>query len=325
MIEKYRFEIGEKDVGLRVDLFLSVQKNLSSLAITRTRIQALVKDKKVLVNGKSVKSHYSLRNDDVVEIVVPDLKESAVIAEDISLDIIYEDKDVIVVNKAAGMVVHPTDSGHNQTGTLVNALLFHCDDLSGIGGVMRPGIVHRLDKGTSGVLIVAKNDKAHQILSNQIKERKVKKIYLTLLKGRLEPETGSIDSPIGRSLIDRKKMAVVEHGASRNALTHYKVLKYFTTSGIGVARSTYSLVEVEIVTGRTHQIRVHFQAIGHPVVGDETYGDSKVNKQFKLFGLRRPFLHARRLSVRLPSSGEVQTFEAELSDDLENVISRLDF
>lgn len=322
----------EQSEKIRLDQFLAKQQDLISLGITRSRIQKLINGGMVKVNDGLVKANHKLSKGDVVELTLPAVSESELQPEDLPLAVLYEDQDVIVLNKAAGMVVHPTDSGHNQTGTLVNALLFHCKDLSGIGGQMRPGIVHRLDKGTSGVMVVAKNDKAHQNLSEQIQSRKVNKTYLTLVRGALAPRTGTIEAPVGRSFSDRKKMAVVESKTARMATTHYKIKEFwpldevrnqeyirslFDINDIG----TYTFVEVDIVTGRTHQIRVHFQSIGFPVVGDEVYGDRKVNNLFKKVALERPFLHAWKLGFALPSSGEWMEFEAPLAPDLVKVQS----
>lgn len=304
--------------GMRIDVLVA-----ESMDWSRSFARKVIEVGGVFVQGRIVKASYLVREGDEVVVEKPKVENSVLQPEDIELDVIYEDSDLIVVNKPAGMVVHPTDSGHNQTGTLVNALLFHCKDLSGIGGVMRPGIVHRLDKGTSGVMVVAKNDMAHQDLSNQIREREVKKEYVTLVKGRLEPRKGAIDAPIGRSLTDRKKMDVVEHGTSRSALTYYEVLKYFSTDDGLDVETGFTLVKVRIVTGRTHQIRVHFQSIGFPVVGDDTYGEEKVNAVFRKWGLNRPFLHAEALGFRLPEVNEWREFEAEIPEDLKKVLGEL--
>lgn len=239
-----------------------------------------------------------------------------ILAENIPLNIIHEDADMIVVNKPAGMVVHPTDHGAHVSGTLVNALMHHCKDLSGINGEKRPGIVHRLDKDTSGLIMVAKSNKAHQHLANQIQRRTITKKYLTLLKGHLNPKTGSIEAPLLKKAFDPqgKNVSVSKQKGAKYALTHYKVIEYI---------GEYSLVEVTIVTGRTHQIRVHFASIGHPVAGDRTYGNSEVNEELDKLGLHRQFLHAWRLIFNLPSGEQNVQMEAPLAEDLEEILGKL--
>lgn len=281
--------------------------------LTRTYIQKLIKNGDILVNNKKVNAHYKTKISDQVQINIPKPKKIEIKPEKIPLDIIYEDKNILVINKPAGLVVHPDQSGH-KTRTLVNAILHHCKDLSGISGELRPGIVHRLDKNTSGLLVIAKNDKAHQYLSNQIKNRKVKKIYWALIKNHLSPKEGVIEAPIGRSTKNRKKMDIKWTKKGKYALTHYKVLKEFANC---------SLLEIQIITGRTHQIRVHLSAIGHPVIGDNEYGDSKINKIFAEKGLTRQFLHAKELSFKNPSTEKKVTFSSDLPEYLERILSTL--
>lgn len=282
--------------------------------LTRAFIQKLVKGGSVFVNSKkTVKSAYKLKEGDELIIIVPSIKEIGIMAEKIPLDVVYEDSDIIVVNKPAGMVVHPTDHGAHVSGTLVNALLHHCKDLSGIGGEKRPGIVHRLDKDTSGLIISAKHDKAHSYISKQIENREVVKKYITLLKGHLTPLAGSIESPLEKAG-GYKDMRVSGRKTAKYALTHYKVKKYV---------GDYSLVEVQIVTGRTHQIRVHFSAISHPVCGDKMYGDITLNSKFKTLGLERQFLHAAELKFKLPKNGKLIHLKAPMAKDLKNILKNL--
>ncbi|HHW58065.1 MAG TPA: RluA family pseudouridine synthase [Clostridia bacterium] len=283
---------GEKDdEGKRIDVFLAAE-----LDYTRSYIKKLIVDGLVLVNGKTVKPSYKVKENDEVVVNIPEAEKIDVLPENIPLDILYEDDDIIVINKPQGMVVHPAPG--NYSGTLVNALLYHCKNLSGINGILRPGIVHRLDKDTSGVMVVAKNDKAHISLSNQIKERSVLKKYIAIVEGAIKDEEGKIEAPIGRHPFDRKKMAVIEDG--RYALTLYKVLERFKEN---------TLVEAVIKTGRTHQIRVHMAYIGHPVVGDPVYGFKK--QKFKLEGQA---LHSRVLGFMHPTKGVYMEFEAPLPE-----------
>ena len=243
----------------------------------------------------------------IIELDIPEAKETGVKAEDIPLDIVYEDEDIIVVNKPKGMVVHPANG--NPDGTLVNAIMAHCKgSLSGIGGEIRPGIVHRLDKDTSGLLIVAKNDRAHINMSEQIKNREVKKIYIALVRGVVPENEATINMPIGRSTKDRKKMAVRKDG--KEAITHFKVLKRY---------ANYTLLEVKIDTGRTHQIRVHMAEIGHPVVGDMVYSNGKNE-----FGVQGQMLHAKSLDFKHPITGKQMHLEAEVPEGFVFVLNQLD-
>ena len=302
--------VTSQESGLRLDQYLAKVKP----DLTRAFIQKLIKGGSVFVNNKkTTKSAHKLKEDDELIVIIPSIKEIGVQAEKIPLDIVYEDSDIIVVNKPAGMVVHPTDHGAHVSGTLVNALLYHCKDLSGIGGEKRPGIVHRLDKDTSGLIISAKNDKAHNYIARQIENREVTKKYITLLKGQLSPKEGSIESPLEKTG-GSKDIRVSGRNNAKYALTHYKVKEYI---------GDYSLVEVQIVTGRTHQIRVHFSAVGYPVCGDDMYGDKKVNEELKKSGLDRQFLHATELTFKLPKNGKPIKLSAPLADDLKKVLRKI--
>ncbi|MBN2087634.1 RluA family pseudouridine synthase [Candidatus Peregrinibacteria bacterium] len=304
------YTVTSQENSLRLDQYLTKVKP----DLTRAFIQKLIKGGHVFVNNKkATKASYKLKENDELIVDIPSIKEVGVVAENIPLNIVYEDSDIVVTNKPAGMVVHPTDHGAHVSGTLVNALMYYCKDLSGIGGEKRPGIVHRLDKDTSGLIISAKNDKAHNYISKQIHDRKVKKKYITLLKGHLSPNEGSIESPLEKTHGD-KDMKVSGAKNAKYALTHYKVIRYV---------GDYSLVEVQIVTGRTHQIRVHFSAIGHPVCGDKMYGDKDLNAKLEDLGLKRQFLHAKELVFKLPKNDELIKLSAPLADDLEKVLSEL--
>ena len=303
--------------GARLDAFLVSEFS----GKTRAYLQKLIVAGDVLVNGKIMKSGYRLSIGDNIEVTFPEPKVIDVKPEKMDLVIIHEDEDIVVIDKPAGMVVHPSDTGGHSTGSLVNGLLYHCgEELTGISGDLRPGIVHRLDKDTSGVMVVAKSDKAQQSLMAQFAERQVKKNYITLVAGEVRPPEARIDSPIGRSLRDRKKMAITSEGSGRAALTEYKVREVFQEDG-----EKYSLVDVNLKTGRTHQIRVHMNAIGYPVVGDITYGHDSVNKRFeKVFGLRRQFLHAASLTITHPATNKKITFESDLPDELSSVVENLE-
>ncbi len=299
---------------MRLDLYI----NQTYPAITRSQAKRLIEAGCVTVGGVACrKPSYNLKKDDVVETNIPPPTPSLAEAEDIPLDVIFEDKDIIVINKPAGLVVHP--AAGNEKGTLVNALLHHCKDLSGIGGEARPGIVHRLDKGTSGVMVVAKNDAAHAALSAQFKARGVEKRYVALVYGKVPKDEGTINIAIGRHATDRKRMSTkTRHG--RTAETHYKVARRFGND------LTY--VDIRLGTGRTHQIRVHFAHLGHPLVGDELYGGrlpplKKGGIWDILKGLSRPFLHAYRLGFRHPVSGEMVQFEAPLPGDLQGLLCQI--
>ena len=281
--------------------------------LSRSRAQKLIEEGLVTVNGGIAKPSYRVEVGDLVVVRIPPPETLEVWPESIPLDIVYEDEGIIVVNKPPGMVVHPA-YGH-RTGTLVNAVLAHCPDLARAEDALRPGIVHRLDKDTSGLIIVAKNDSARRHLQRQFKRREVKKVYVALLEGHLEPVRGVIEAPIGRDKKRRKRMAVVEGG--REARTEYRVVEYFGDAG--TRSRPYTLVEAAPKTGRTHQVRVHFASIGHPLAGDPVYGFRKQ----RLSSLRRQFLHARTLGFRLPGSDEYIELTAELPDDLGGVLEEL--
>ena len=300
-MEKYK--IGEENVDCRIDKLIPVlNKN-----ITRMSAQKLLEEGKILVNDKKEKPSYKVKVDDIISIEIPEIKETEIIPENIPLDVLYEDEYIIVVNKAKGMVVHPANG--NYTGTLVNALLYKCkDSLSGIGGEKRPGIVHRLDKDTSGVIIVAKCNKAHINLSEQIKEHKVKKTYIALVKGIVKDNEATIDMPIGRSKKDRKKMDIDKNG--KNAITHFKVLKRY---------QGYTLLKVNIETGRTHQIRVHLSTIGYPIVGDMVYSNGKNE-----FNVEGQMLHAWRIEFTHPITGKEMVIEAPLPQYFEDILKQLE-
>ena len=271
--------------------------------LSRTMIKKLIESNNILVNDKSEKVSYKVQANDNISIDVPEAKETKLKAQEIPLDIIYEDSDIIVVNKPKGMVVHPANG--NPDGTLVNAILSICkNSLSGIGGELRPGIVHRLDKDTSGLIIVAKNDKAHINMSEQIKERNVKKTYIALVRGNVPEEEATINMPIGRSTKDRKKMAVTKNG--KQAITHFKVLKRY---------SKYTLLEIKIETGRTHQIRVHMAEIGYPVVGDAVYSNGKNE-----FGIEGQMLHAYKLEFMHPITNKHMELTAPLPQYFEEIL-----
>ena len=296
--EEFEFQIEQKSG--RVDKYLTTELETMS----RSKVQNLIADGYVIVNGETIKANYKLETGDKVEVFVPEPEAVDVEAEDIPLDIIYEDKDIVLVNKAQGMVVHP--GAGNPNGTLVNALLFHIKDLSGINGEIRPGIVHRLDKDTSGILIVAKNDEAHVNLSEQLQNRTVKRKYWALVHGVLPHEHGTINAPIGRDPKDRQKFTVIKGG--KEAISHFRVLERI---------QKFSLMEVSLETGRTHQIRVHLNYIDHPVAGDKIYGPKK-----SLEG-NGQFLHARMLEFTHPRTGETMSFEAELPALFEETLDRL--
>ena len=301
-----QYEILEDEfVGIRIDKYL----NEINEDYTRSFVQKMIEEGNVTVNGKPVKASYKLKMKDVIEVEEIENTEIEAVAEDIPIDIVYEDEDIIIVNKAKGMVVHPGNG--NYTGTLVNALLFtHKDRLSAINGVVRPGIVHRIDKDTSGIIVVAKNDKAHKTLSSAFKVHDITRKYIAVVKGIVEKDNIKIDLPIGRSTSDRIKMAVTEKN-SRNAITHIKVLKRFYESG-------YTLVEAKLETGITHQIRVHMSYIGHPLLGDDTYGPSKNE-----FGVVGQVLHAKTLGFNHPTTGKYIEFEQEEPEEFKEILNKL--
>ena len=291
------------EAGKRLDAYVS---NLNE-EITRTAAQRLIEQGNILVNGKKQKVSYKLSIGDVITIEEVKPQEIELKAQDIPIEIIYEDNDIIVVNKPKGMVVHPANG--NPDGTLVNAIMAICkESLSGIGGEIRPGIVHRLDKDTSGLLIIAKNDKAHVNMSEQIKNHEVTKTYIALVRGVVKENEATIDMPIGRSNSDRKKMAVTKIG--KNAVTHFKVLKRY---------DKYTLLEINIETGRTHQIRVHLSHIGYPIIGDYTYSNGKNE-----FGVEGQCLHAKQLEFKHPITGKDMKLEAPLPKYFEELLQIID-
>lgn len=290
-------------VGTRIDSFLA---NIDE-KYSRARAQKLLKDGKILVNDSAVKGSYKVKAGDKITVIIDEPKETDLKAEEIPLDVIYEDDDIIVVNKAKGMVVHPGNG--NPDGTLVNAVLAHCKgNLSGVGGELRPGIVHRIDKDTSGLLIVAKNDEAHVNMSEEIKNHEVTKIYTALVKGVIAENKATINMPIARSQNDRKKMAVSENG--KEAVTHFEVIKRY---------DKYTLLKVKIDTGRTHQIRVHMAQIGYPVVGDEVYSNGKNE-----FGVHGQMLHSTILEFKHPVTGKKMHLEAPLPKYFKDILNELD-
>ncbi|MDD4171523.1 MAG: RluA family pseudouridine synthase [Syntrophomonas sp.] len=293
--------VAEEMEGERLDIF--VTENLEG--VSRATVQNLIKAGQILVNGQPFKASYHLREGEEVEVELPEPQAVAIEAQNIPLDIIYQDEDLVIVNKPKGMVVHPAHG--NWDHTMVNALLYHIKDLSGINGELRPGIVHRLDKDTSGVMVVAKNDSAHRSLAEQIKVHSIKREYTALVHGVIKENLGTIDAPIGRSKLDRKKMAVVKDG--RTAVSDYEVMQRF---------GNYTLVKVSLMTGRTHQIRVHFAHIKHAVVGDPLYGTTK-----KHFDLESQALHAHRLGFKHPRSGEYMEFTSPLPQYFEDILTKL--
>ena len=300
-METKTFLVSDLEKGMRIDLFLS-----EKLGFTRSRIGKLVEDGLVRRNGELVaKSGQTIQTNDVVEVSVLPPKEISLEPEDIPLKVVYEDDSLAVIDKQRGLVVHP--AGGSESGTLVNALLFKLDNLSGINGEIRPGIVHRLDKDTSGLLVVAKTDEAHLSLSNQLKDRTCHRIYRALLEGVVKQDEGTIDAPIGRARSDRKKMAVTKDG--RTAITDFKVIERF---------AKYTLVEFSLRTGRTHQIRVHAKHIGHPVVGDKTY-----NKAEDKLGAGGQLLHAVGLGFIHPKTGNRMDFASELPDYFKNILEKI--
>ena len=289
--------VDKQDV--RLDVYITDKyKDLS-----RTMVQKLIEEGSIKVNGNIKKLSYKVQLNDEISICIPKAKETDLKPQEIPIEVVYEDDDIIVVNKPKGLVVHPANG--NPDGTLVNAIMAMCkESLSGIGGELRPGIVHRLDKDTSGLLIVAKNDKAHINMSEQIKNRQVTKKYIALVRGVIQEDDATIDMPIGRSTKDRKKMAVTKNG--KQAVTHFKVLKRYPK---------YTLLEVKIDTGRTHQIRVHMADFGHPVVGDMVYSNGKND-----FGIQGQMLHAKSLDFKHPITGKQMHLEAELPQYFKSIL-----
>ena len=286
--------------GERIDSYIASVTELS-----RSNVQKLIESGAILVNGKICKANYKLRTGDVAEIQMPETEDIEALPENIPLDIIYEDSDIIVINKARGMVVHP--AAGNYTGTLVNALLYHCKDLSDINGVRRPGIVHRIDKDTTGLLAVAKNNNAHLVLAEQLQDHTMSRVYYAVVEGIIGENSGTVNAPIGRHDNDRKKMAVNTR-VGKPAVTHFEVIERLDNC---------TLVKCRLETGRTHQIRVHMAYTGHPVTGDPVYG-IKNNR-----GMEGQALHAGELTLIHPATGRPVTFKAPLPEDFEKLLKRL--
>lgn len=293
--------ITENEAGQRADVALA-----GMLELTRSNMQKLLDEGRAVKGAKVIKSNYKLKLGDEIIVTLPEPQPLDVQPENIPLDIIYEDEDVVVVNKARGMVVHP--AAGNYSGTLVNALLYHCKNLSGINGVIRPGIVHRLDKDTSGIMICAKNDAAHVSLSEQIQSKSAQRTYLAVVRGNIKMDSGIIETQIARDKDDRKKMAVVKDGG-RNAVTEYEVVERF---------GKYTIVKCKLKTGRTHQIRVHMEHLGYPLVGDPKYSPMKTP-----FSINGQALHSLTLAFDHPRTGERLEFEAKLPEDLHKIVTRL--
>lgn len=293
-MQKFTLKVDERNERDRLDRFLA--ENLKK-DFSRSYLQKLILNGDALINGRPARNSTKLKAGDTIELTVPEPKATELAPEEIPLDIVYEDDDLLVVNKPAGMVVHP--AAGNRRGTLVNALLFHCKNLSGINGRLRPGIVHRLDKDTTGLIVIAKNDRAHSHLANQFKKRSIKRRYIAFVRGVVQLDNGTIELPIGRDRRDRQKMAV-GFTAARPAITRYRVLKRFTD---------YTMLELVLGTGRTHQIRTHMEYIGHPLLGDKKYGKSCAT-------IRRHALHAATLGFRHPATGKFLEFTSELPEDM---------
>lgn len=303
-MEQFAYQIGLEEDDERLDKWMS-----SALTdLSRSYIQKCIKDNQVLVNGKPQKASYRLRVDDEIVFHIPKAMEPAIEAEEIPLSILYEDKDLLIVDKPKGMVVHPAPGHYN--GTLVNAVMYHCrDNLSGINGVLRPGIVHRIDRDTTGSLIICKNDHAHNSIAAQLKEHTITRKYRAIVHGVIDVEEGTVNAPIGRDTKDRKKMAINEQNG-KPAITHYKVLRRF---------QEYTYIECQLETGRTHQIRVHMTSIGHPLLGDEVYGQRK--SSYHLCGQT---LHAMVIGFIHPSSGEYLEITAPLPEYFEHLLCILE-
>ncbi len=313
-IEAELLAINDEAVGTRLDSFLASRLE----AISRTRLQRAIEDGDVLVNNRIVKASYRLRPADQIEIDLPEPAPVELLAEPIPLNIIYEDLDLVVVDKAAGIVVHP--GAGIESGTLANALVYHFNELSGVAGRIRPGIVHRIDRETSGLLVVAKNDQAHENLSDQFRDRRIFKMYVALVYGQMSRERGEVEANIGRSSNNRTRMAVLKAGAGRPAHTIFQVDRRF---------QELTLLSVEIKSGRTHQIRVHLSHIGHPVVGDTAYGQGRENSvqdvmtRQRIKSLGRHFLHSSRLAFENPTSHERMEFYSPLPSELESLLEVL--
>ncbi len=298
-----KVRVNEEAVGKRIDNYIAILNN----DLSRSQVQRLIKQQQITVNGEAVKESYKTKLNDEIEITIPKAQEVGIVAQDIPVQILYEDNDIIVINKPKGMVVHPANG--NLDGTLVNAIMSICkDSLSGIGGEIRPGIVHRLDKNTSGCIIVAKNDKAHIALSNKLKNHEIKKTYIALVRGIIKENEATIKMPIARDKTDRKKMAVDKNG--KEAITHFKVLGRF--------ENKYTLLEINIETGRTHQIRVHLSHIGYPIIGDDVYSNGK-----NRWNIEGQCLHAKALDFTHPITNENLHIEAQLPEYFKQILEEL--
>ncbi len=303
MVYAHIFTVTDEQTGERIDKFICANSEINS----RSAVQKLIESEQVTVDGRTVNKNYKVRAGERISVVIPEPKELEVVAENIPLDIRYEDDDLLVVNKAKGMVVHPAAGNYN--GTLVNALLYHCQDsLSGINGIIRPGIVHRIDKDTSGLLIVAKNDFAHINLAEQIKAHSFTREYQSVVYGKMKCQNGIVDAPIGRHPVDRKKMTVTTKN-SKNAVTHYEVVEEY---------KDFTHLKLKLETGRTHQIRVHMSYIGHPVAGDPVYGPKNV-----ISYLGGQCLHAGKIGFRHPRGGRYIEIESELPDYFTDFLRRI--
>lgn len=303
-MEEYAFTIRQEEDGNRIDKFLSEKMP----DFSRSFLQKLLKETCVLVNGKPVKANYRIKTEDLVAVSVPLCEETEILPEDLPLSVLYEDDDLLVVDKPKGMVVHPS-AGH-PSHTLVNAVLYHCrGKLSGINGELRPGIVHRIDKDTTGALVICKNDTVHRALAQQLKEHTIKRRYRAVVLGNLRDDEGTIEGPVGRHPIDRKKMAV-NYKNGKDAVTHYRVLERF---------GKYTYIECRLETGRTHQIRVHMSSIGHPLLGDTVYAPSQKN----IFHLEGQTLHAQILGFVHPVTGNYMEFEAPIPEYFEKLLKKL--
>lgn len=301
---KHEIDVLESQAGIRIDKFIADELP----ELSRSYVQKLIKEDQITVNGRPIKANYKLSPEDLVVVFQPELKEPDIVAEDIPLDILYEDSDLLIVNKPKGMVVHPS-AGH-YTGTLVNALMYYCkDDLSGINGVMRPGIVHRIDMDTTGSLLVCKNDYAHQNIAAQLKTHDIKRVYHAIVHGVLKEDEGTVDAPIGRHPIDRKKMSI-NHKNGKDAVTHYKVIKRF---------HNYTYIQCQLETGRTHQIRVHMASVKHPLLGDTIYGPAKC--PFKLQGQT---LHAKTIGILHPRTDDYLEIDAPLPEYFLELLKKLE-
>ena len=294
--------VSDEDDLVRIDKYITE----AGFDLTRSRIQGLISDGNITVNDKNVKANYKVRENDVIKILIPDAVPVDIPAEDIPLNIVYEDDDLLIVNKPKGMVVHPAP-GH-YTGTLVNALMYHCKDkLSGINGELRPGIVHRIDMDTTGLLVICKNDKAHNFIADQLKEHSITRKYQAIVYNAFKDEEGTIEGNIGRHPNDRKKMTITPNG--KEAITHYKVLK---------SHGKYTLIECQLETGRTHQIRVHMTSINHPLLGDEVYGPKNCP-----YNLQGQVLHAKTLGFIHPTTKEYVEFDSELPEYFQKLVDNL--